>query len=299
MLAVVIAFIAVIGGFKYFQIKKAMAQDVVPAAARGGDDGRGAKPEEWNATLKAIGTVAAVQGVTVSADLPGVVEQIDFDSGRPVSKGRRAGRARHASRSGRSSRRRRRRASSTGLNLERMRGMIAAKIVPQATLRQPRRGSSSQAEANVRRSQRHDRAQDHPRSVRRRPRHPRRSTSGNTSPAARRSFRCNRCGRCTSTSACRSRRSRRSRGRIGHRSVSTPAARRRRGKVTAFGSVIDEATRNGQVQASFANRDGKLRPGMFVDAHLAHGAKTAGRSRSRRRRSAMRRSATRSSSSRT
>ena len=46
-----------------------------------------ARQEEWNSTLKAIGTVAAVQGVTVSADLPGVVERITFDSGRPVSKG--------------------------------------------------------------------------------------------------------------------------------------------------------------------------------------------------------------------
>ena len=86
MLAVVIAFIAVIGGFKYLQIKKAMAgmayqpppEAVTTVVAR---------PEEWNSTLKAIGTVAAVQGVTVSADLPGVVERIEFDSGRPVSKG--------------------------------------------------------------------------------------------------------------------------------------------------------------------------------------------------------------------
>jgi membrane fusion protein (multidrug efflux system) len=46
------------------------------------------------------------------------------------------------------------------------------------------------------------------------------------------------------------------------------------GKVTAFGAVIDQATRNGQVQASLANADGRLRPGMFVDVHFAHGAKT-------------------------
>src|SRR5215216_3390012 len=43
--------------------------------------------EEWPATLNAIGTVAAVQGVTVSADLPGLVDRIGFDSGRTVQKG--------------------------------------------------------------------------------------------------------------------------------------------------------------------------------------------------------------------
>lgn len=46
-----------------------------------------AQQEEWPATLSAIGTMAAVQGVTVSADLPGTVERISFDSGRAVRAG--------------------------------------------------------------------------------------------------------------------------------------------------------------------------------------------------------------------
>ena len=46
-----------------------------------------AEGEQWPATLSAIGTVAAVQGVTVSADLPGVVDKITFDSGRTISAG--------------------------------------------------------------------------------------------------------------------------------------------------------------------------------------------------------------------
>ena len=46
-----------------------------------------ARQERWPATLSAIGTVAAVQGVTVSADLPGVVDRIAFDSGRAVREG--------------------------------------------------------------------------------------------------------------------------------------------------------------------------------------------------------------------
>jgi membrane fusion protein, multidrug efflux system len=46
-----------------------------------------AEQAAWPATLDAIGTVAAVQGVTVSADLPGIVERIAFDSGRAVKQG--------------------------------------------------------------------------------------------------------------------------------------------------------------------------------------------------------------------
>jgi membrane fusion protein, multidrug efflux system len=46
-----------------------------------------ARNEDWPATLSAIATVAAVQGVTVSADLPGIVDRIAFESGRTVKQG--------------------------------------------------------------------------------------------------------------------------------------------------------------------------------------------------------------------
>jgi membrane fusion protein, multidrug efflux system len=46
-----------------------------------------AQPEQWPATTNIIGTVEAVHGVTVSADLPGVVERINFDSGKYVRQG--------------------------------------------------------------------------------------------------------------------------------------------------------------------------------------------------------------------
>jgi membrane fusion protein (multidrug efflux system) len=44
------------------------------------------------------------------------------------------------------------------------------------------------------------------------------------------------------------------------------------GRVTALDSVVDEATRNIQVQATLANPDGRLRPGMFVRAEVVLGA---------------------------
>jgi len=46
-----------------------------------------AQQQKWPATLGVIGTTAAVQGVTVSADLPGTVDKIAFDSGRSVRAG--------------------------------------------------------------------------------------------------------------------------------------------------------------------------------------------------------------------
>lgn len=87
MLAVAAVFIASIGAVKYNQIKKGMAMQaafVMPAEAV---TTVVAKPEEWPATLSAIGSVTAVQGVVVSADLPGVVEKITFESGKTVRKG--------------------------------------------------------------------------------------------------------------------------------------------------------------------------------------------------------------------
>jgi membrane fusion protein (multidrug efflux system) len=44
-----------------------------------------------------------------------------------------------------------------------------------------------------------------------------------------------------------------------------------RGRLTAIDSVVDEATRNVQAQATFANPAGTLHPGMFVQANVAVG----------------------------
>ena len=46
-----------------------------------------AKRETWPSTLNVIGTAAAIQGVTVSADLPGTVDKIHFESGQWVQAG--------------------------------------------------------------------------------------------------------------------------------------------------------------------------------------------------------------------
>ncbi len=46
-----------------------------------------ASEEVWEATLSAVGTVAAVRGVAVSNEAPGIVSRILFESGAQVQAG--------------------------------------------------------------------------------------------------------------------------------------------------------------------------------------------------------------------
>lgn len=46
-----------------------------------------AEAERWTPALKAVGSVEAINGIEVANEVPGVVEEINFDSGDTVSKG--------------------------------------------------------------------------------------------------------------------------------------------------------------------------------------------------------------------
>ena len=87
MLSVVVLIIASLGFVKYRQIeaatKKFASFQPPPIAVTT----ISAKSEQWPSTLQEIGTVVAVQGVTVSADLPGIVDRIHFESGQAVRQG--------------------------------------------------------------------------------------------------------------------------------------------------------------------------------------------------------------------
>jgi membrane fusion protein, multidrug efflux system len=85
MLALAIIVIAGLGFTKYHQIQA--ATHVVMQPPPEAVTTTVAKPEMWSATLDVIGTAAAVQGVTVSADLPGTVDRIVFESGKMVNAG--------------------------------------------------------------------------------------------------------------------------------------------------------------------------------------------------------------------
>jgi len=87
MLAVAALVIVGLGYFKTQQIQAAKQQfasmqpppDAVTTVV--------AKREIWPSTLSVVGTMQAVHGVTVSADLPGTVDRINFESGHVVQQG--------------------------------------------------------------------------------------------------------------------------------------------------------------------------------------------------------------------
>jgi membrane fusion protein (multidrug efflux system) len=87
MLITMTLFIATIGFVKFQQIRTAIAQGASFQPPPEAVTTVVTREDEWPQTLSAIGAVAAVHGVTVSADLPGIVEKIAFESGRPVRAG--------------------------------------------------------------------------------------------------------------------------------------------------------------------------------------------------------------------
>lgn len=87
MLAVVAAVIAGLGFMKYRQVETAVHAAASFSPPPEAVTSIVAKQEHWPATMGVIGTMEAVQGVTVSADLPGIVAKINFESGQFVKKG--------------------------------------------------------------------------------------------------------------------------------------------------------------------------------------------------------------------
>ncbi|UTG92103.1 efflux RND transporter periplasmic adaptor subunit [Geobacter sulfurreducens] len=82
-----VAVIAVLGGIKALQIgtmidhgKKFVPPPETVSTAP-------VKAEAWETALTSVGTLTAVQGVTVAAELPGKVVQIAFEAGAPVARG--------------------------------------------------------------------------------------------------------------------------------------------------------------------------------------------------------------------
>ena len=87
MLAVMLVLIAGLGFFKFQQIQTAIAQGAAFQPPPEAVTTIVAASESWPETLSAIGTAEAVHGVTVSADLPGTIDRIAFESGQSVRDG--------------------------------------------------------------------------------------------------------------------------------------------------------------------------------------------------------------------
>jgi membrane fusion protein (multidrug efflux system) len=86
MLGVVAVLLSALGFAKFRQIESAVHASTFqppPEAVTSIVTQR----EQWPASMNAIGTIEAVHGVMVSADLPGTVARINFESGKAVREG--------------------------------------------------------------------------------------------------------------------------------------------------------------------------------------------------------------------
>jgi membrane fusion protein, multidrug efflux system len=266
MLLAVLAFLAVIGGFKFFQIKAAIAQGSSYQPPPEAVTTVIAKAEEWDTTFKAIGSVAAVNGVTVSADLPGVVSEIHFDSGHTVNKGdvlvRLDTKQEQAQLASAIAQR-----DLAHVAFGRQKELLAKGISSQSAYDQAAAESKS-ADAAVEQI----RATIERKTIRApfsgvlgiRQINLGQYLAGGAAIVPLQSVR----PVYVNFTVPQQEIGLLARG--GEIRLDTGDV----GKINAADSVIDEATRNIRVQATFDNRSGKLRPGMFVDAQLIRGGKT-------------------------
>jgi membrane fusion protein (multidrug efflux system) len=259
-----------LGFVKFKQIQTAMAEGAAFQPPPEAVTTIVAKKETWPSTLSAVGTVAAVQGVMVSADLPGTVERITFDSGRAVRAGevlvelntrqeRAQLKALEAQR------------DLARLNFDRMQGLLNERVISKAefdqattdqrqtearvgevlatierkTIRAPFSGILGIRQVNLGQY-----LKDGEPIVELQSLSPiyvnfdvPQQAAGQMKP-----------------------------GREVRITVNDPGGAAVTGRVTALDSVVNEATRNVRVQATLQNRDGALRPGMFVQAEVVTGA---------------------------
>jgi membrane fusion protein, multidrug efflux system len=87
MLVVMLALVGGLGFIKYKQVEAAIAQGAAFQIPPTAVTTVVAQKDTWPSTLGVIGTAAAIQGVTVSADLPGTIDKIHFESGQWIKEG--------------------------------------------------------------------------------------------------------------------------------------------------------------------------------------------------------------------
>lgn len=270
MLTVTAVFIAVLGFIKFWQIQEAIGKAAGFQPPPQAVTTIAAQQEEWPTTLSSIGTLAPVQGVTVSADLPGIVERIAFESGGWVREGDllvqldiRQEQAQLAA--GEAER------DLARLNFDRMQGLVKEGAISRAEY----------DEAAAERKRTEARVEEIRATIARKTiRAPFSGVLG---------IRQVNLGQYLSggdavvplqsldpiyvnfgvpqqdASQVRV-------GRAVRITTGGLASAEFIGRVTAINAVVDEATRNIQVQATLANRRGTLRPGMFVQAEVLVGA---------------------------
>lgn len=269
MLATMAVFISALGVVKFKQIQTAIAQGAAFQPPPEAVTTVVAKEERWASTLNAVGSAAAVQGVTVAADLPGTVDRVAFDSGRAVQTGEvlveldtRQERAQLAAAEADR--------DLARVNYDRMEGLLNEAVISKAEYDKAA-SEKKQSEARVGEIE---------------------------AVIARKTIKAPFTGILGIRQVNRGQylkagdpvvvlqslnpiyvnfdvpQQDAARVRVG-RAVQVTAkdvgAQPFVGQVTALDSIVDQATRNVKIQATLSNPDGKLRPGMFVDVEAATG----------------------------
>jgi len=232
-----------------------------------------ASEERWASTLTAIGTVAAVRGVTVSADLPGVVDRIAFESGQSIRDGdvlalldTRQERAQLAAAEAQR--------DLARISFARMQGLLNEHVVSQAEFDRAQ-ADQRQGEARVGEI----RATIERKTIRApfsgilgiRKVNLGQYLSGGDALVTLQSLNPIYVNFGVPQQALAQVRV----GRSVRVTVENFGGAEFTGPITAVDSVIDESTRNVQTQATLSNPGAKLRPGMFVQAAVAIGASDA------------------------
>ena len=269
MLAILLAVVATLGFVKYRQISAAIAGgrsfSPPPEAVTTVIASRSA----WATTLDAVGSIAPVQGVTLSADLPGVVDHISFVSGSHVDQGQvlvtldsRAERAQLASAEAQR--------ELARLSLERARKLLEQSAIPQSEFDLVN-AQHKQADAAVQEAQA---AID-----RKTIRAPFAGVTG---------IRQVNLGEYVHSgdpivplqsmdavyvnfSVPQQSLEQLKVGAVVHATTDIGSSTSFSGRVTAIDPVVDNGTRNVQVQATFQNWHGALRPGMYVTIQVVVG----------------------------
>ena len=228
-----------------------------------------ARSERWPESLSAVGSVVAVHGVVLSADLPGIVERLPFQSGQLVREGTvvaeldtRQERAQLAAAEAQ--------LKLTGLNLERWTGLKDEGVAAQADYDKAS-ADRAQAEAQV--------GEIKATIQRKTIRAPfsgvlgiRQANLGQYLAAGAPIVPLQSLDPIYVQFAVPQQEIEHMRPGTDVRVTSGGEGIDLPGKITALDSVIDPATRNVQVQATLRNPGGKLRPGMFVESHVQLGA---------------------------
>jgi len=271
MLVIVAAFVGALAAYKAHQVEGAMAQGAAFKPPPEAVTTTVARQEVWSSTVKSIGTATAVQGVNVSADQPGIVEKIFFGSGAAVRAGdvlvRLDTRQEEAQLAAAESAR-----DLSKINLARMKGLKESGVIPLADYDKAA-AESTQNDAKV--------GEIRATIARKTIRAPFSGVLG---------IRQVNLGQYLASGApIVSLQTLQPiyvdfampQQQVANLHRGTPVeltadGRETRGTITAIDSVVDPATRNIQVRATFANADNRLHPGMYVEPRIVLGASQTG-----------------------